>query len=749
MLRTVLLIALLTLSVAHTVAQQSPAESPAEITRPKVALVLAGGGAKGMAHIGVLQVIEEAGLPIDIVCGTSMGSLIAGMYALGYTPASMDSLVRSVDWTTLLSDQAPTDELTLTDRLKSTTYCLSLPVNIGRGEKKRSVGSGGLITGHNIANLFTRLTIGYHDSIAFDSLPRPFACVAVNMVDYAEVDFHSGQLATAMRASMSIPAVFTPVRLDSMILVDGGLQNNYPADLAKEMGADYIIGVDIRGSKTYSADELESTLNLVMQLIDVNCVNKYDDNLAITDIPIRVDTEPYSAASFTAAATDTLIRRGREAAMQHWDELVALRGILFPDTNNIPADPYPKRSTLAATDRKYSIHPDTIIYENVASNDRKYLQSRYHLDRQDSLPLATVESIVSTLRTQLFYNDASYTLSAGALNIATTGKKLSQIYLGLRYDNEEKVALALGAEHHFHTRIPLTSSIHIRLGERNTGRIDLLARPAWMNALRLTYYFQYDEIDIYDHGSKDFNYEYRRHTAEFAPVNVNTNRLAFSLWARLSRIDLRNSLTAYKTDTDALAPSLTTISYHALLTIDNRNNTLFPTRGQQLALQYALYTTDALHYQHHTPISLVSAQWNLNIPLGANLTLRPTLYGRTYTSNNLHILYANTIGGQSFARYTEGQMPFAGLAHVEMAQRRLLAAQITLQQQIAANNYILLHTAAGQMAPTCRRLFRTRTLLGASLAYAYNSVIGPLAAAIQYNNRAEKLTFYINVGYTF
>ena len=747
--RRILAALLFAILLAHTACAQGTA--PDGVDRPRVALVLAGGGAKGMAHIGVLQVLEQAGIPIDIVCGTSIGSLVGGMYALGYTPASMDSLVRSVDWNTLLSDKVTTDELTLTDQRKATTYCLSLPVNIGRGEKKRSIGSSGLITGHNIANLFTRLTIGYHDSIDFDSLPRPFACVAVNMVDYGEVDFHSGQLATAMRASMSIPAVFSPVRLDTMLLVDGGLQNNYPADLAKQMGADYIIGVDIRGSKTYTVDELENTMNMVMQLIDVNCVNKYDDNLAITDIPIFVDVEPYSAASFTAAATDTLIRRGREAALSKWDDLIALRNKLYPDGQR-PADEdnrWPRRNAMNATAKDYTVAADTILFEDIAPNDQRYLTARFKLQDKDSLTLSTVESMVSALRSQLFYNDASYSLSDSTITLASTGKKLSQLYLGVRYDNEEKVALALGAEHHFHTRMPLTTLLSIRLGERNLGRLDLIARPAWMSSMRLTYFFQYNEIDVFDHGDKDFNYEYRSHTVELAPFNISTNRLAFSLYARLNRLDLTNALSSYKLEANSLVDNLTTYSYHALLSIDTQDETVFPSRGQHLTLQYGLYTTNGLKYNGGTPISLIGARWALNIPLSSRLTLRPQLYGRTYTRNALNSLYANTIGGPFFAHYTEGQMPFAGLNHVELAQRRFLAAGLTLQQRIATNNYILLYTSAGQTASQFSQLFKTHTLLGLSLAYAYNSIIGPIAASVGYNNRSEKLSAYINIGYVF
>ena len=130
--------------------------------------------------------------------------------------------------------------------------------------------------------------------------------MATNIVDNTEYDFRNGNLATAMRASMSIPGAFTPVRLDTLVLVDGGLRNNYPADLAKHMGADIIIGVSVQG-QARTADELYSGASILSQIIDVNCKNKYDENWSITDVPIKVDVKGYSATSFTKVAIDTLI----------------------------------------------------------------------------------------------------------------------------------------------------------------------------------------------------------------------------------------------------------------------------------------------------------------------------------------------------------------------------------------------------------------------------------------------------------
>ncbi len=226
--------------------------------RKKVAVVLSGGGAKGTAHIGALKVIERAGLPIDIVTGTSMGSLVGGLYAIGYNADVLDSLVRSLDWSYVISDREDMSRQSLSDRKKQNTYILSRGLTIG----KRNNDDGGFIKGKNINMLIEKLCMGYTDSIDFNNLPIPFACVATNLVDNSEVDFHSGHLPQALRASMAIPAVFSPVRIGKKVLVDGGLTNNFPVDLARAMGADIVIGVTVQ-------DSLRSSEGLNLSLIHI------------------------------------------------------------------------------------------------------------------------------------------------------------------------------------------------------------------------------------------------------------------------------------------------------------------------------------------------------------------------------------------------------------------------------------------------------------------------------------------------
>lgn len=243
------------------------------VRRKRVAVVLSGGGAKGMAHIGVLKVLEKAGIPVDIVTGTSMGSIIGGLYAIGYNANALDSMVRVQDWSYVITDKEDLSNQSLSDQRKQNTYFFTTGLTIG----KRDLQAGGFIKGKNLAELFQQLCTGYTDSLDFThDLRIPFACVATNVIDNSEVDFHSGRLPQAMRASMAIPAAFSPVRIGDKVLVDGGLKNNYPADIAREMGAEVIIGVTVQGAPKV-AEDMSGTMSIISQIVDVNCKNKYDE----------------------------------------------------------------------------------------------------------------------------------------------------------------------------------------------------------------------------------------------------------------------------------------------------------------------------------------------------------------------------------------------------------------------------------------------------------------------------------------
>jgi NTE family protein len=420
---------LLCISV-HTTAQPGP--------RKKVGVVLSGGGAKGMAHIGALKVIEEAGIPIDYVVGTSMGSIIGGLYSIGYTPEQMDSMVRRQDWSFLLSDKIPRSEQNMAEREASEKYVFSLP--FGKNAKTQAV--GGLIKGQNLANLFSELTVGYHDSIDFNKLPIPFACVSENIVNGNEVNFHKGVLATAMRASMAIPGVFTPVRLDSMVLVDGGVVNNYPVNVARAMGADIIIGVDVQNDLK-PANELNSTGSILGQLINLMGLELYKKNLKETDTYIKVDVEGYSAASFTPSAVDTLIRRGEEAALAQKNSLIKLKQELGLDSTYMPK---PLPSYPYSPNRK--VYIKEITFDGLDEKDKRWLLKRCDLKEDSEISLRRIEEATAILCSNLEYSSATYNLPEAPgggynLHFLLSKKYENKLNVGIRFDSEETASLLI------------------------------------------------------------------------------------------------------------------------------------------------------------------------------------------------------------------------------------------------------------------------------------------------------------------
>ena len=369
-----------------------------EQERKKVAVVLSGGGAKGMAHIGVLKVLEKAGIPVDIITGTSMGSIIGGLYAIGYNANALDSVARAQDWSYVISDKENLNNQSLRDRLKQYTYIFTTGLSIG----KRNMNAGGLIKGKNLAELFQQVCSGYTDSLDFSKdLPIPFACVATNIIDNSEVDFHSGRLPQAMRASMSIPGAFSPVRIGDKVLVDGGLKNNYPADIAREMGADIIIGVTVQGAPK-AADQMGGTMSIISQIVDVNCKNKVEDNLAITDLHMQVDTKGYGSASFSAAAIDTLIRRGEEEAMRHWDDIIALKQRIGIGNDFRPTILHPLRPQ-AMTEKQ---HVTGYTFENMTPQAENFIRQKFLLQKRDSIDAGLSQQLTTCMRLDLFYQTA-------------------------------------------------------------------------------------------------------------------------------------------------------------------------------------------------------------------------------------------------------------------------------------------------------------------------------------------------------
>ncbi|MGI9175590.1 MAG: patatin-like phospholipase family protein [Rhodothermales bacterium] len=309
------------LSVRAGYAQSAPSSSersaPVE-GRLRVGLVLSGGAAKGVAHIGAIQVLEEAGLPIDIVTGTSMGSVVGGLYAIGYTPEMMTQIIGEQDWTTLLTDATPRSALDIERRVESGETLLSVPVQ-GGGVTLPS----GVVQGQRILELLARLTWPYHGVDDFMQLPRPYAALVMDLRTGEAVRLTSGSLPLAIRASMSIPTLFEPVEIDGRTFVDGGLVRNLPAQDALDLGADVLVCVDV-GETPPEAEGFSpgSLLNIVLRATFLRGEASTQEERQLCDI--LIEPEAGDLGYFTFNEAEAWTRRGDMAARAVLPQVQAL-----------------------------------------------------------------------------------------------------------------------------------------------------------------------------------------------------------------------------------------------------------------------------------------------------------------------------------------------------------------------------------------------------------------------------------------
>ena len=612
--------------------------------RPTVAVVLSGGGAKGVAHISALKAIEDAGIPIDIVCGTSIGSLIGALYSIGYSTDFLDSLVRAQDWTALLSDRADPSSLSLQQRREQNTYALI------RGISPERKDQGGLIRGRNLMALFRKLCTGYLDSISFDSLPIRFACVATDIVTNTEVDFRSGYLTQAMRASMAIPGVFTPIRMGDSILVDGGLS----------------------------------------QLIDINCRNKFEENLKLSDVLMQVDVSGYSAASFTHSAVDTLLRRGAEEAARHRDELLILSA-------------------------RIQYTPD--VFAN----------------RRTSIPDSGADGTATR------YRRAIPTGHISAIPIAS---------VGFRFDSEESGALQMNIKLPIYSRLPLGLSGTLRLGRRLVAGAEVTLLPRSFTSPTLGYTYSRHDIDIYTEGLRTYNTKYRRHTVDFSPFNFKVKNFTLKAGARWDYYNYYGRLLSAGNE----VPELTDDHYFAYFAdadVNTEDHWYFPQHGTRLHASYAYRTDNLLGYNGSVGINDVSAHWRVNATIAQRLTLQPMIYGRIVMTDDIPPAYLNAIGSEWFGHQLEQQMPFAGIGNVEYIERHFIALQLQAQYRILKNHYLLLRLATAIHSNQLEQLFNLPDIYGAQIGYSYNTLFGPIDLRLGYSNRTDKLYLYINIGHCF
>ena len=653
------------------------------LNRKRVGVVLSGGGAKGTAHVRALKVIEEAGIPIDVVVGTSMGSIVGGLYAAGYTTDQLDSLITSQDWINLLTDAESRDDKKLSDKMVSDKYI----VTVGFEKSPLELIEGGVLKGNKIGKLFSDLTVGYHDSIDFQKLPIPFACVSVDIVKNKEIVFKSGILAECMRCSMSIPGVFSPIKKNGMVLVDGGLANNFPVDVAKEMGADVVIGVNV-GGKDKSADEINTTLDMLMQILSVMCENKFEENVKMTDVLIDIDVNGYSAASFTNTAIDSLMVRGEKAAREKWDDLLALKetiGLTRP---------------VAKKEPKY-IPTDTII-----------------------TPIPSIYQVTN---------------------------KNSQLSIGARYDNEELASVLLGGYYELSRKNSTYVGVEARLGKRSYGKLSFSVEPDKKWNFEISYQLSSDETRLNDEGKKAGILDYIEHEGELTIFRSwRQVYLSFGADYRYRHFHDMLSSTKWMHISDLSGTHERSLGYFVSMQYDNRDAKTLPKKGMRWFLQYTFLTDNGVTYKGRAGQHIAEGYWQMALSPTNWLTFVPSISGRMIPEKNALVGNMNAIGGiDTYGHYVPHQLSFAGVNYIEMAPSKLLITGLTGREWLSNNLFLFQVANYGFLGNDLEGFVNTRNIFGVAAGIGYKTAIGPIDFNLNWSNLTDKLNAFVNIGYMF
>jgi len=444
--------------------------------RKKVAVVLCGGGAMGTVHIGALKVLEEAGIPIDIVTGTSMGAIIGGLYAVGYNADDIETFVNDVDWGEMLRDRLSMRNQTLNERERQNIYLLDYRIFLDHSKDSLA---GGLIRGTNVEKTL-RHYLRQPENIDFTQLPRAFGCIATDLITDSEVELTHGSLPQAIRASMAIPGVFSPVRMDPYILVDGGTKNNFPADLARKMGADIVIGIrtDLGINQEYY-----STSDILERSVGADIHNRSDDNEKYCDLVIHVPVRGYSAAHFYRSAINNLIDRGEDAARAKMDSILLLK-----QRAGVPRDYKPEYSIIRLKD----------------------------IDNDEARKLVQEENASNSIKASL----------------------------GLRYDTEELVAAQIGATYYYGNKLEKKVDLTLRLGKRSMLRLAWNMSPKPNRNLGLSYEIWHDDINLYQREHRSDNLKFLYQKANVTLLSLDALNMNFDLgiaWDYYYNYDILNN----------------------------------------------------------------------------------------------------------------------------------------------------------------------------------------------------------------
>lgn len=721
--------------------------------RPFTGLTLSGGGAKGIAHIGVLKAIDSAGLKIDYITGTSMGSVMGALYAVGYSGNEIEQIVRKLDWNELLTNQVTLRALAMEEKEEYGRYAVELPFK----NRHFQVPAGALESQELWLQLSELLFPAYRIR-SFSDFEIPFRCIATDLETAAAVVMDSGEITTAIRASIAIPGVFTPVDYRGMRLVDGGIVRNLPVSEVREMGADYVIASNVSHGLKPNED-LNNALQVLMQIAFFKDGEDNRRQIGLSNCFINQSLDGYSSGSFDKS--DEILEAGIKTGNQYYpvfkhlaDSLSAIYGSLHVR----PAVPVRQDSVLLISCQVEGLSSVSL------SSFRQFIHfkgGKYYSAQQLS------EMVRLAYGTRNFryirYRLEPVDIVGYRIVFETEETPAINCKLGMHYNTFTGVSLIANATARNYLLPASRTLFTVNIGENMRARAEHLQYLGRKNSLMLIPGIQYESFRIttYNQFRKDGQFRSDYFGRDLKLQSAGSLKQSFGAGIRLETTGY-STLIASDTDIRGSGSGVTPYLFYRMNTLDSP---VYPVTGARFEAElgyvmprdfdYALrqgstdvnYSTfSGLSERNYYRIILNCEYFE---PINPRNTFSALVQAGVNSDADQNLYSAFSIGGLN--RLYRNQIVFSGLDNNTVFSHSVVSARAGVHRRLGSNLYlipaanILLCDFIGSATREVRRKF----LSGYSLTMAYNSILGPVELSAMYSDQSKSLYTYVTLGLSF
>ena len=786
------LLTLLLLSLSSISFAQDATETK---SRPKVGLVLSGGGAKGAAHIGVLKYLEENGIPIDYIAGTSMGSIVGGMYALGYSSREILELISSVDWNRLISNEVDRRKISFERKDKKGSQVITIPFSMKSKNKEslqarsfRNSLPKGVISGDNLMNLFNSLTVGYSDSLSFNDLPTPFLCVATNMLNGEGDVLDKGVFTESLRASMAIPVLFDPIKMNKTLYADGGLVNNFPVEQCRAMGADFIIGVSMSPGLEENPDNLTSILTQVKQLKEIITDKDFSKYHEKCDIFISPNLKGVGMLSFDAESVARVTQSGYEAASAQEENFQALRELLQFKSDNEPTVSQNKEKAVNIIKNRVKISEIELV--GTTKEIERWMRRAVASRIKETVNKDDIDELVSIFYGTGCYDSITYSLhndpetpDAYILRFHFVEHPPHNFGLGFRFDTQDMLSVLLRLGINSNRMSGFKGNLDAKLGGNQWLKLNLSYGHLLYPRINFSYHFRNSELDVYDMDELEMNTKFLQQKFRLYLSENYSRTFSIGLGVEAEMLNPRKVIYANHDVVDRDCKWVNTLGAFAYFKFDNLNKNRFATRGVKGSIDFtwkdAIFNSQEIKAFHMGSLTFGFESY---IPIvEKRVVLIPQAYGSFLFGKGAiggitdgwnpifqgpvpsYPCMNNIVGGAEMGRYIDHHIPFIGLNKISFAFNNLAIARADLRVRVHKNHYLTAMFNYGRSAVDLKNFFKEQEQLqweslydynasnwwGAGLRYSIDTKVGPLNFDVTSSNISHRVNIYCSFGYYF